>query len=93
LKKINFNDGNYLDFISVDSKIPASVPTETVFPRATFPKLSAIDNRKVSLIVFSSNPIKAAISVRDSRYRYRRAPEGTLHSSDTRSPRTEDASL
>ena len=61
MKKINFNDGNYLDFISVDSKIPASVPTATVFPRATFPKLSAIDNRKVSLIVFSSNPIKAAI--------------------------------
>jgi len=42
----------YLDFISVDSKMPASVPTATVFPRATFPKLSAIDNRKVSRYSF-----------------------------------------
>lgn len=32
---------------SVDSKMPATVPTATVFPGSIFSKLSAIDNRKV----------------------------------------------
>lgn len=55
---------------SVDSKMPATVPTATVFPGSIFSKLSAIDNRKVLRYSFFK-PIKIAISVRDSRYRYR----------------------
>jgi hypothetical protein len=80
LKSLKFNDDNYLYFISVDSKMPASVPTATVFPRATFPKLLAIDNRKVSRYSFSKQSYQSSDRSRDSRYRYRLTPACMLHS-------------
>ncbi len=80
LKFLNFNDDNYLYFISVDSKMPASVPTATVFPSSIFPKLSAIDNRKVLRYSFFKQSYQSSDRERDSRYRYRLTPEGMLHS-------------